>query len=192
MQHTNDTRTSIEFNIFDGTFRRRATDKDKKERILERINKNTDALYREVIVKGLSGFLDSLSISKTPKGGDMFEITLSDGEDYYLIKLHPNGKEIERFCVTLPNIDLDKLIFLAPKKYVNENITKFSLLIEQDNKKVLPFNTLKEPNGLPMPAPEQYTENAKLNDEEYALLKARRVAFFKEQFLKYGDVLKNN
>lgn len=188
MQHTYE-RKIIRFDIYDGTFRRRATENDAESMIVTRQNRNTKYIYREVIVKGLSGTIESLAIVEGNKG-DMFEVVISDDTDFYSIRLHPNSKEAERFCVSLPNIDLDKMLYIAPRKQMVEERPRYSLDIVQNGCKVLRYNTLDNPNGLPMPENPQPAAG-RMSDDDYAALKTKRVAFFKEQFLKFAENLKD-
>lgn len=174
----------IFLNIVAGKFAKKVT--ADTEGAVERETKDqhdNKKIVHELLYKSLSGMIDSIEVDETGKFGDQLKINMSDGLDKFTVSFSMQSREAKHFLVRLPHIDIKAEVVLAPYNFVadnNDNIIGMNVF--QEEKKLLPFYSNDNPNGMPVPPK---IEEGKLDKDEYKLLMAQQTIFLKKMAKKF-------
>lgn len=131
--------------VSDGKFVRQF--KQPTERSVERINKNKQVVHEE-FYDSLTAKISDISI-KENEYGRFWKITLTDGDADYIIDMNYTGGYAISFLRALPNADINEVVTLTPKVYIEGEKKKSVMFINQFGKGLKHFWTKDNPGDLP-------------------------------------------
>jgi hypothetical protein len=115
-----------------------------------RINKNGKTVHEEKF-RDISGVLKAMQVRDTDYG-KQWALRIEDGDQVYLLFIGYSSRYATSLLKALPNIDLEKELRLMPWSMIDKNdATKkvTGITVYQDGKKLEPYYTKEQPNGLP-------------------------------------------
>lgn len=124
--------------------------KQANDRTSARLTKTGKLVYEEKF-KDLTAKLITIS-TKTNDFGTQWQLEFKDGEETYIVSLPYSSRYSSSFLKALPNVDLDKEVRFMPWAMKDKNDptkTITGITLYQDGKKVAPYYTKENPNGLP-------------------------------------------
>lgn len=162
-------------------------------RVVKKVPEGTENAVERTSSKGnvsyvleygsLNGTITSLSVRDTDFG--MFlNIGMQDGIDQFTLSLNLKSKLFSRFAKTLPNIDLEKEIYIGafPGDPLPNGGIESIISFNQDRMKVEQYYTKDTPHDLPAP-----TKTVEMGKDKWDYSKQNN--FLYELILKYGKQL---
>lgn len=119
-----------------------------------RVKKNNEAVW-ELYYDTLEGELEDVEIQDPPEEfkryGKSLVVTVADGGTKYKLRIHIKSRMANGFLYRLPNLDFTRPIKLKTYWIEDQSDGKYrgSLTVHQDGKKIDPYYTKEDPNGLP-------------------------------------------
>ncbi len=115
----------------------------------------TGKVVNEVFFKDVSGLIKKIE-EKTTDFGRLLSLTVSDGDDKYIIDMNFSSRYASSFLKCFPNLDLTKDVKIMPwemndKQDATKKITGITCYQDDGNgwAKIVPGHTKDNPNGLP-------------------------------------------
>ena len=126
----------IYLNIIYGKIRQRTNSEDEKA--VRRENDSGKVFY-ERIYNGISGLITNIYYKENDEYGNSFEITLKDREGKYNLSISENSRYCKDFLSKLPNVNLEKDVYISPFDFEPEGKRKVGLTIKQDGEKIYSY-----------------------------------------------------
>lgn len=128
--------------------------KEANENTTQRTTKTGRVVFEEFF-KNVSGVIKQLQKKETDFG-NYLSVTIDDGEDRYYLEMNYSSRYAASFLKTIPNINLQEPVRVMPwemkdKQDAAKKITGITCYQQDVDgwKKILPYFTKDNPNGLP-------------------------------------------
>jgi len=147
--------------IGDGKITKRV--KEPTEKSVTRTTKEGKIVHEE-IYDAISGLLVDIKTTDHPQYGRFWNITLSDGEENFILQMNYSSGYSSAFLKILPNVDLTSPIRIIPSMKIVEGKKKTSLFISQHGDALKHAYTRDKPNGLPELQKVKIKKNGKMTE----------------------------
>lgn len=120
------------------------------EGLVSRVNKKGNTVW-EKHYQSVEGVITGIEKKESDFGVD-WKLTLTDDGERYIISMPYSSRYTNAFFKVIKNIDLKKAIVFNPWQMQDKNNptkTVSGVSVKQDGKKIEPYFTKENPNGLP-------------------------------------------
>ena len=114
----------------------------------ERVNKN-GVTVNEEFYKGWKGRITAIEVREHKDYGKFWNITLSDSDGDAILQMQYSSGYSSAFLKTLPNVDLNSDVIIAPNMKIEGDKKKTTVFVTQHGVALKHFYNRDNPNGLP-------------------------------------------
>lgn len=132
--------------IGDGKITKRV--KEPTEGSVSRTTKENKIVHEE-IYDSVSGIITNITVKEHDSYGKFWNVSITDGEDKYILQMNYSGGYSSAFLKQLPNVDFSKRVHISPSMKKEGDKKKVTLFINQNKQALKHYFTKDNPGELP-------------------------------------------